>query len=169
MTLCARDIMVQDFETIHPNVPVEDAIRRISNGEVRDTGYKTVSLMVVDEMQRLCGVVTMFDLLYHLRPDFLNLDIDSRQLKWEGQLDFLIDTLQGKLVRQIMTSDVAGVSPNDHIIVLLDQMVRNRYQRMPVLNNERIVGVVYLADVYHHLFTRRMAPSARPMAAGANG
>ena len=81
MTLCAKDIMVQDFETIDPNAPVEEAIYKISNGVVRDTGYKTISLMVVDEMQRLCGVVAMFDLLYHLRPDFLNMDIDSRTLK----------------------------------------------------------------------------------------
>ena len=156
MTLCAKDIMVQDFETIDPNAPVEEAIYKISNGVVRDTGYKTISLMVVDEMQRLCGVVAMFDLLYHLRPDFLNMDIDSRTLKWEGQLDLLIGTLQGKRVRQIMSPTVVGATANDHIMVLLDQMVKNRYYRMPILDYYRIIGVVYLQDIYHHLFTSRL-------------
>ncbi len=153
MTLCAKDIMVQDFETIHPDAPVEEAINKISSGVVRYTGYKTFSLIVVDEMQRMCGVVTMFDLLYHLRPDFLNMDFDSRLLKWEGQLDNLIGNLKEKRVCQIMTPIVAGVAENDHIMVLLDHMVRNKYQRMPVLKNERIVGVVYFQDVFHHLFT----------------
>ena len=156
MTLCARDIMVQDFETINPNAPVEEAIHKISNGVVRNTGYKTISLMVVDEARRLCGVVTMFDLLYHLRPDFLNFDIDSRQLQWSGQIDHLRCELQSKSVRQVMTRDVVGVSADDHIMVLLDRMVKNRYRRLPVLNSDRLVGVVYLSDVYHHLFTQRI-------------
>ncbi|BBO73983.1 hypothetical protein DSCW_14000 [Desulfosarcina widdelii] len=162
MTLRAKDIMVQDFETIHPNAPVEDAIFKISNGVVRDTGYKTISLMVVDEMQRLCGVVTMFDLLYHLRPDFLNLDIDSRTLKWEGQLDLLIGNLQDKRVRQIMSRNVVGVAEDDHIMVLLDRMAKKKCYRMPVLNYDRLSGVVYLQDIYHHLFTRRLASSELP-------
>lgn len=169
MSLYARDVMVQDFQTIHPNAPVEEAIRKISNGVVRETGFRTVSLMVVDEVQRLCGVVTMFDLLYHLRPDFLNTNIDSRQLKWEGQLDILLGNLEGKQVRQIMTPNVVGVEADDHIMVLLDQMVKNRYQRIPVLTNGRIVGVVYLSDVYHHLFARPMKPTRQARAAGANG
>jgi len=162
MTLCARDIMVQDFETIDPNAPIEDAVYKISNGAVRDTGYKTISLMVVDEMQRLIGVVTMFDLLYHLRPEFLNLDIDSRTLKWEGQLDLLIGNLQDKRVRQIMSPIVVGAAADDHIMVLLDRMVKNRHYRMPILDCDRIVGVVYLQDIYHHLFTNRLAPAELP-------
>jgi CBS-domain-containing membrane protein len=151
MTLCARDIMVREIETIDPNASVEDAIYKISNGVVRDTGYKTVSLMVVDGMQRLCGVVTMFDLLYHLRPDYLNFGIDSRQLKWEGQLDLLIGNVRGKRVHQIMTANVVSVSADDHIMVLLDRMVKKKYRRLPVLECDRLVGVVYLSDVYHHL------------------
>ena len=166
MTLRARDIMVQDFDIIDPNAPVEDAIHKITNGVVRDTGYKTVSLMVVDGMQRLCGVVTMFDLLYHVRPDFLNFGIDSRQLKWEGQLNLLIDKFRGKRVHQIMTSNVVGVSTDDHIMVLLDRMVINKYRRLPVLDCDRLVGVVYLSDVYHHLLARYTETRHQPMMAG---
>jgi CBS-domain-containing membrane protein len=159
MTIHAKDLMVQDFETIDPNAPVEEAIYKISHGVIRETGYKTISLMVVDEMQRLCGVVTMFDLFYNLRPDFLNLDIDSRTLKWEGQLDLLIGNLRDKRVRQVMTPAVVGAMKNDHIMVLLDRMVKNRCYRMPVLNYDRLMGVVYLQDIYHYLFARRLAPT----------
>lgn len=159
MTLLAKDVMVKDFATIDPNAPVKEAIDKISDGAVRDTGYKTVSLMVVDEMKRLCGVVTMFDLLYHLRPDFLNMDIDSRTFKWEGQLDILISNLEGKRVQHIMTRSVDGVALDDHVMVLLDRMVKNRYLRMPVLDNDRLVGVVYFQDLFHHLFNSHLAAS----------
>ena len=72
MTLYAKDLMVRNFDTINMNAPVEEAIHKISNGKIRETGYKTISLIVTDDFGKLCGVVTMFDVLYHLRPDFLN-------------------------------------------------------------------------------------------------
>ncbi|PQP33520.1 CBS domain-containing protein, partial [Desulfobacteraceae bacterium SEEP-SAG9] len=86
MTLWAKDIMVSNFDTIHMEAPVEEAIHKISNGIVRETGYKTKSLIVIDDFKKLSGVITMFDLLYHLRPDFLNFGIDGEELHWEGQL-----------------------------------------------------------------------------------
>ncbi|MFZ5562639.1 MAG: CBS domain-containing protein, partial [Thermodesulfobacteriota bacterium] len=66
----ARDIMVRDFDSINENAPVEQAIAKILGGKLRTTGYKTVSLMVTNDMQQLVGVVTLFDVLYHLRPSF---------------------------------------------------------------------------------------------------
>lgn len=167
MTLRARDIMVHDVGTIDPNAPVENALYKISNGVDRDTGYKTESLMVVDGMQRLCGGVTMFDLLYHVRPDFLNFGIDSRQLKWKGQLNLLIGNVRGKQVHQIMTCNVVSVSADDHIMVLLGRMVKNKYRRLPVLDCDKLVGVAYLSDVYHHLLARQTEIRHMPRMAGA--
>ena len=153
MTLYAKDIMVTDFDTIHMDAPIEEAIEKISSGIVRKTGYKTISLMVVNDFKKLCGVISMFDILYHLRPDFLNFGIDSEELKWEGQLKILIDKLKGKVVHQIMSHNIVGAKKEDHIMVLLDRMVKNKYRRLPVLDDNRPVGIVYLSDIYHHLFS----------------
>ncbi len=152
MTLCAKDIMVKHFDTIHTEASVEEAIEKISNGIVRETGYKTISLMVVDDFKKLCGVVTMFDLLYHLRPDFLNFGINGDELEWNGKLKHLIDNFKGKKVGHIMTMNVVGAAMNDHIMVLLDRMVKNKYRRLPILKNNRPIGIVYISDVYHHIF-----------------
>jgi hypothetical protein len=43
MTLFAKDIMVKDFDSIHMNAPIEDAIQAILNGKPRKTGHKTKS------------------------------------------------------------------------------------------------------------------------------
>lgn len=155
MTLYAKDIMVTNFETIDMNAPIEEAIRKISSGIVRETGYKTISLMVIDEFNKLCGVISMFDILYHLRPDFLNFGIDSKELKWEGQLKILIDKFKGEKVHHIMSRNVVGCAINDHVMILLDRMVKNKYRRLPVLDNDRPVGVVYLSDIYHRLFAQK--------------
>jgi CBS domain-containing protein len=31
-------------------------------------------------------------------------------------------------------------------------MIKNKYRRLPVLENEKPIGVVYISDIYHKLF-----------------
>jgi predicted transcriptional regulator len=152
MTLCARDVMVTEFDKIDENAPIEKAIQMILHGKVRKTGNKTISLMVTDDYDNLVGVITMFDILYHLRPAFLNHGIDGDQLPWMGQLDNFIRELKGKSVKQVMSTDVMGASLDDHLMVLLDRMIKNKYRRLPVLENNKPIGVVYLSDIYYKLF-----------------
>ncbi len=156
MTLHAEDVMVRNFDTIHMDAPVEEAIHKILNSEVRETGYKTISLIVVDDLNNLSGIVTMFDILYHLRPDFLNLGIDGEELEWEGQLKSLINSFHGKKVHHVMTRNVVGVTINDHVMIVLDRMVKNKYRRLPVLKNGQPIGVVYISDIFHHLFSQKL-------------
>ncbi len=155
MTLKAKDIMVTSFDMIHKEASIAQAIEKITHGRVRENGNKTTSLMVIDEYNRLAGVITMFDILYHLRPSFLNFGINGDELTWEDpQLVKLIDNLKAKKVSQLMSNVVTGASPDDHIIVILDRMIKNNYHRLPVLQNSQPIGVVYVADIYYHLFAK---------------
>lgn len=152
MTLCARDVMVTSFDKIDENASIEKAIQMISNGKIRETGHKTISLMVTDDYNNLVGVITMYDILYHLRPAFLNYGIDGDQLPWIGQLDNFIRELKGKKVKQVMSTDVMGASLDEHLMVLLDRMIKNKYRRLPVLENNKPIGVVYVSDIYKKIF-----------------
>ena len=154
MTDCASDIMVRDFDSIDENALAAEAISKIFSGKLRRTGYKTVSLMVTDEMHQLVGVITMFDILYHLRPTFLNYGVDGYAVSWEKLMEPAINELKDKHVRQIMSRDVVTADPDDHVMAVLDRMVKHKYRRLPVVKNGRLVGVVYIADVFYHLFNR---------------
>lgn len=153
MTLRTKDIMVTDFDLIHQDAPVSEAIDRILHGPTRKTGHKTISIMVVDDFRKLAGVVTMFDILYHLRPSFLNYGIEGTDMNWKGQLQVLIKGLKEKKVHQIMSTDVTGAEPDEHLMVLVDRMVKHRFRRLPVLDNGKPMGIVYISDVYDKLFT----------------
>ncbi|MBW2177763.1 MAG: CBS domain-containing protein [Deltaproteobacteria bacterium] len=95
----------------------------------------------------------MFGILYHFRPDFLNCWINCEDLQWEGQLKILLEKLKKKKVHQIMSPNVVGVSLNDHLMVILDRMIKNKYHRLPVLENGKLIGVVYISDIYYFLFS----------------
>lgn len=161
MTLLAKDVMVREFDTIHAQAPATKAIEKILNGKVRKTGHKTISLIVIDEFSQLAGVVTMFDILYHLRPGFLNFGIDGGELSWDGQLKHFIKALSSKKVHQIMSTNVIGAAPDEHLMIVLDRMVKNKYRRLPVIENHKPTGIVYIGDIYHCLFSGQQL-AARP-------
>jgi len=153
MTIYAKDVMVTSFDTINQDAPIENAINMILNGKIRKTGHKTISLMVVDDYGHLTGVISMYDILYNLRPDFLNLSVDANTLLWTGQLMRFVEALKGKKVKQVMSTNVVSAKLDDHIMVILDQMIKNKYRRLPVLEQNKPIGILYISDVYSIIFS----------------
>lgn len=152
MTILAKDIMVKNFDMIHANASASELIQMIIGGKVRKSGHKTVSLMVIDDYNQLVGIVTMFDILFHFRPDFLNKGIDGETIPWDGTLEHSINNIAKKTVNQIMSRHIMSAKPDDHLMVVLDRMVKNKYRRLPVLERGKPIGIVYISDLFHHLF-----------------
>lgn len=150
--LTAKDVMETSFDTIHQDASVVEAIELIRKGKVRKTGHKTISLIVVDDYGQMTGVITMYDILYHLRPDFLNFGLNADEFPWAGQLNKCIDAIKIKKVSQLMSGNVMGAKLDDHIMVILDHMVKNRYRRLPILERNKPIGIIYLSDIYHNIF-----------------
>ena len=157
MQFSVKDLMVTSFDVIHKDQLVGDAIQKIAAGKIRHTGHKTISLLVLDDFGKMAGVITMFDILYHLRPSFLNFGVNGDELsfEWDSYLDRFIEELKSKRVEQIMSDNVIGADVDEHLMVILDRMVKNKYRRLPVLESGRPVGVVYLSDIYSCLFSNR--------------
>jgi len=148
-----RDLMATEFDTIESDAKVEKAIQMIINGKRRKTGDKTISLMVLDKVQMFVGIITMADILYHLRPDVLNHGIRGDEIDWTGQFERSLKQVKGKTVNQLMSINIVGAAADEHLMVILDRMVKNKYQRLPVLENGRLIGIVYISDIYYHFFS----------------
>ena len=153
MQLFARDIMSRNYDTIHMDEPVEKAIRKILNAKVRPTGHKTDSLMVIDYDKGLVGTVSMYYILYHLRPSYLNFGVDGAELNWKGELDEYIRAVKQKKVVHIMNDNVLSISPDEPVMSILDRLIKNNLRRISVVENGRLVGVVYMSDIFYHLFS----------------
>jgi CBS domain-containing protein len=149
----ARDVMVTEFDTVQSDQPVIDAVRLIYHGKIRQTGYKTVGLVVTDHFGDLVGVVSMFDILYHLRPPILNYLGDSMSLEIT-ELRSYINRFKDMTVGDVMSTPVKYVSPDTEIIEIVDQMVKDRCRRFPVVENSKVIGIVYLPEIYMHVCRR---------------
>ncbi len=53
-----------------------------------------------------------------------------------------------------MSSEIAGALPDEHLMMFFDRMVKNKYHRRPVIENNEPIGIVYIANIYFHLFAR---------------
>ena len=153
MKLFAQDIMNKNFDTIHMDAPAEKAIKMILNAKVRPTGHKTVSLMVVDDGHGLVGTISMYYVLYHLRPSYLNYGIDGNELNWKGEVDEFVKAVKEKKVAQIMNDTVLSVPPDEPVMSILDRLIKNRIRRISVVEKGKLIGVVYMSDIFYHLFS----------------
>ena len=92
----------------------------------------------------------MLDILYHLRPAFMNYEMNSSPI-WEDELEPYLERFKNLTVEQIMSTPVITVSPDTQLIVAIDLMVKKKGHRIPVLEEGKLLGVVYLSEVFNTL------------------
>lgn len=140
----ARDVMQRDVQTVSPEATVREVAEKLAQAAY--TG-----LPVVDEQGKLVGIVTEADLLMQLKPlelpkmfPFLGgvVYLESPR-RFEEQLRKATATL----VRDVMTKDVVTVTEDTPLQELASIMVEKRINRLPVVDNGRLVGIVTRDDI----------------------
>ena len=112
-----RDVMTTNPRTVSPNEPIQNAARIMRD---EDTG----AVPVVDN-GRPVGIVT-------------DRDIVVRAVA-EGQLN--------RPVREIVTDSVITVSPDMSTREATELMSEHQIRRLPVVENDRLVGIVSIGDL----------------------
>ncbi|MEE4356523.1 MAG: CBS domain-containing protein [Desulfococcaceae bacterium] len=151
MEFYARDVMVSNFSSISANASVRGAVEKILNAKLRPSSFKTQSLMVTDEFGKLAGVVSIYDILFHFRPSILQYGLDSIA-EWQGRLKPFLKEFENKTVEQVMNFPVLTVSPDDHLMVVLDTMIKKKCRRLPVVEDDKLLGIVYQPEVFMKIF-----------------
>jgi CBS domain-containing protein len=126
--LTARDVMTEDVVTIRPTSSVRSAVERLISEQIS-------GLPVVDENGRLVGIVTEFALLATAYDD----------------------TIAKDSVAQHMTTDVLTIDVNDPIRKVADLFIVHRVRRAPVMDKDRLVGLISRRDVLKAVYEANAA------------
>jgi CBS domain-containing protein len=151
--LTARQIMDTRFRTLRPEMSIEEAVRIFHRAGL-ETGQTVFGMMVTDAPGALLGLLSIYDILLLLRPKHIHIWGEMEDLEVAGILEAACRRAQPMLVGDIMTTDLITITPDTHVLLIIDIMIKKHVRRLPVLEDGEIVGIVYLSRVFNHLVAR---------------
>jgi CBS domain-containing protein len=96
-------------------------------------------------------MLSMYDILLFIRPKHVSIWGEMDDIEPEGLFEYTLTRTTAVHVSDLMTTDLITISPDTHILMIVDIMLKNHVRRIPVLENETIQGIVYLSDVFYSL------------------
>lgn len=136
-----RDVMARAPITIDPEAPVETAL-----AVMRERGVR--HLPVVDDAGRLVGMVTDRDVRSAIFGPAFAEYLSSEQ---QARLRSLAVPLANLRVRDMMTWGAVTIAPEAAVAQAAAVMSEGRFGSLPVLDGDRLVGIVTERDVLRAL------------------
>ena len=151
--MIARDIMQTRFHTLSPGDTIAEAVKYFeSAGESEKK--KIFGLMVTDHSDHLVGMLSMYDILLFIQPKHIHIWGEMEDLDPSVLYDERLEQVKSILVGDIMTADVVTITPDTHLMVIADIMIKKHIRRLPVVADQEVVGIVYISDLFHHLLDK---------------
>ncbi len=153
MKIAARDIMTTGFHTLTPETPVNEAIKLFKQAN-QEEGRKIFGMMVTDNDGHLIGMISMYDILIYMRPKHIHIWGVMDDIDVAGIIDVACEKTKSILVGDIMTPDVITITPQTHIFMIMDIMIKKHIRRLPVIEDGKIMGIVYISNLFYDLLER---------------
>jgi CBS domain-containing protein len=141
-----REIMDAEPATVRPDTPVEDVVRLLREHELP-------GLPVVDESGACVGIVTEADLVLpddqgdlHI-PHYVNLFGGTVFLEPLGRFEERLRKAFASNAGDMMTRDPDTVAPDTTVRAAARLIHESGHNRLPVVEDGRLVGVVTRVDV----------------------
>ncbi len=169
MRKVAGDIMVA-IEN-YPHIPywftLRQAVAEIEKSVIEVAGKLSLprSLLVFDEKYNLVGMCRRRDILRGLEPKFLRtmgvkhreevfLDLDADPNLVEisaGRIGKAMQEQAETPVSEVMQPISSTADYNDHLAKIIYKLLSRDLYMIPVLKDDRVVGVVRTVDVFHEV------------------
>ena len=157
--MIALDIMQTGFQTLSPSDTIAEAVSTFHLASELEK-KKVFGLMVTDHSDHLVGMLSMYDILLFIQPKHIQIWGEMDDLDPSVLYEERLEQLKSILVGDIMTAEVVTITPDTHLMVIADMMIKKHIRRLPVVDDQEIVGIVYVSDVFHHLLEKFIPPGA---------
>jgi len=154
----------------YPHIPywftLRQAVAALEKSDIEVEGRHSLprALLVFNEQYQLLGIVRRRDILRGLEPKFLRtLPPPNRKEYFEIETDAeLADMSTGKITKAILDQAEQSVSEvmqpitttiqvDDPITKVVYKMVSGDQTLLPVLKDQKIIGVIRSVDVFHEI------------------
>ena len=138
----AKDIMVTDFPVVSVLTSIAEAIRMLRNTPSDESHlYAAPGMIVINDKGELAGILSPLTIIRTL------LDV-AGELGGSAQtglpaLDELCSKIRDKQVGDVMDWQPISVTEDAHILDVAELFVKNRFQRIPVVQGKKVLGIIY--------------------------
>ena len=153
MKITAGDIMTTNFQTLTPQTPVDQAVKVLVQAS-RKEGRRVFGVMVVNGENHLVGMLSMYDILLFMRPKHTHIWGMMDDIDLVGIVERACQKARSILVGDIMSTEVVTISPQTHLMMILDLMIKKHIRRLPVIEDGKILGIVYISDLFFNILER---------------
>ncbi len=138
----ARDIMVTDVPIISIKTPISEAIRMLQQN-FGDESYLNAApgMIVVKENGELAGLLSPLTIIRALLD--VAHDAPRPAVPNAAFYEELCFRIKDRLVEDIMDWQPISVTEDALLLDVADLFVKNRFQRIPVVKNKKVVGIIY--------------------------
>lgn len=144
MVVQAKDIMTKEVWTVKEDMTVKEVAKFLIE-------HRISGAPVVGENDRLKGIVTEADLIIRDKkvhiPTVIQLLEGVIYLESPKRFEEEMGKILGQKVSQVMTKEVITITPNTYIEDIATLMSTERKCLLPVMEKNKMVGIVGKADV----------------------
>ena len=151
--MIVREVMNSNYRYLLPKQTIAEAIcafKTTSDSE----GAHVFGMLVIDENNHLVGMLSMYDILQFIKPKNTSILGEMEDLSSEPLFDVLLERIKKIYVEDIMATDMVTVKPDTHIMVVVDIMLKKHIRRLPVIENDRVVGIIYRFSIFNYLIKK---------------
>ena len=148
--MLAIDVMQREFHTLQPDMSIAEAVRRFKSASQKEN-KKVFGMMVVDDDERLIGMLSMYDILLFVQPKHTSIWSEIEDIDFSEIYDDLLSRVKSIQVGDLMTTEVVTIAPQTHITAIMDIMIKKHIRRLPVISKQEVVGIVYISDVFYRM------------------
>jgi CBS domain-containing protein len=156
MDITAREVMDTRYSTLSPRMTIGEAFRVFQAAGEEHQGT-VFGMVVTDAAGQLVGMLSLYDLLLLIRPKHIHIWGEIQDVDVAGILDAALTRARSMLVSDVMTTDLITITPDMHLLRIIDIMIKKHVRRLPVLEEGKMVGIVYLSRVFQQLLERSSA------------
>lgn len=132
--------MIRDVTSALASCKLADLIEILSR-------HKITGLPVVNNNQEIIGFISLHDIIRATLPNYLGI-INSNSIFSEFiQLSKSLKEFSKHPIEEFMRKDIVTIDETDNEVLAADLLIKNKIQRLPVLRNGKLVGIVTLTDI----------------------
>jgi CBS domain-containing protein len=151
-----REVMIplQDYPHIPYWFTLRQAVAMVRESALKYPGaFQPRAVLVFNEKYQIVGMLTLRDILKGLEPGFLK---ESEIIKADPALAIVMGDLFGpgmkkqaeRPVSEVMGPIKVTIKADDSLVKALFVMVKENVGLMPVIDDNRVVGMVRLTDLF---------------------